>query len=122
ATLRLALPLALARRARASLTLTLLALTLTLTLLTLALPLLTGIREVPPRLLETRCGPGEIPVDRDVLVGALEGLTQAVQRLLSRGVVALGEALGRLAEGRARGAVRLARYRLQAGELGRQRL
>jgi hypothetical protein len=57
------------------------------------LGLLTGIREVPPRVLELRSRGGQVPVGVDGLVGVLERLPETIEGFLGRGGVALGDAL-----------------------------
>ena len=90
---------------------------LSLLALLAALALLARVREVPTRLLEPRRRGREVAVDVDVLVRGLECLTQAVEGFLRGRVVAVGEALDRVAERLARGTRRLARLRLELGQL-----
>jgi hypothetical protein len=118
--------LTLAGRSRAALALTLaltLALALTLSLTRLALPLLplplalltllaltllAGVREVAAGLLKVRGGLGQVAIQIDILLGPLEGLAQAIERLLGGCVVALGDVLDGVSERGSGGAARLA--------------
>ena len=88
----------------------------------LALPLLARVREVAPGILELGRGPGEVAIQIDVSLRALDRLTEPIEGLACRGVVALSEALGGVPQGRAGRAARLACGGLQLGQRGGKRL
>jgi hypothetical protein len=102
--LPLTLPLTLALL---PLTLALLPLALALLPLTLALLPLAGVGKFALDVLQ-RCGcPGQIAVGRDPLAGTLERFAEPTECLLRARRVALGEALGRVAQRGRRCPVRL---------------
>jgi hypothetical protein len=107
--LPLPLPLALLPLALAPTLLSLLAL--------LALSGLAGICEVAPRFLKTVRGTGEVAIDVDVVLRALQRLAEPVQCLPGGVSVALGEVLGGLAERGAGRATCLVCHRLEAREV-----
>jgi hypothetical protein len=93
---------------------------LTLLALLTALALLAGVGEISVRLLESRRRGRQVAVDVDVLVGGLERLTQPVERLASRRIVATRQALDPVAQRLPRRARCLARLRLELRQLRRE--
>jgi hypothetical protein len=100
--------------------LTRLALLARLPLLT-RLTLLAGIREIPSCVLELRGRRRQVAVAVNRLVRVLEGLTEAIQRLLGSRGIALGDALDRIPERLPGSAACLAGGRLLFGQ-GRRHL
>jgi hypothetical protein len=82
----------------------------------LAATLLARVREVTAGILKIGRGLGQVAVDVDVSFGTLNGLTKTVKCLARGGVVALGEALSGVPQGRACCAAGLTRGRLELGQ------
>ncbi len=127
--LTLALTLTLATRVRAALTLPLtltlplplpLALALTLALRLLSLALAAGICQLTTRVLQPCGSLGEIPVGGYVGLRARQRLAEAIERGPRPFGVALGEALGGIAQCSRGRPVRAGRGRLHLGQLSSQ--